>query len=423
MLLNENVSLLPESGVSVKKRLESYRTEHPSVALLRLDQSLMNMPLPERVIEGMQQAVKDTAEPLGARLSSPWSGYESLKKAIAADLDTRGVKVSESEIFITGGLESAYSSLSQLFAEENTVVLPSPCESRLLQLQQRAGRNVTFARATPENNFSPEPDSTPGDLIYLTSPSPVTGVPMTRENLQKWVDYANENGAILFYDASLSPYLNADYPRSVYEIENARSCAIQVFSFEKGYGVKELKIAYVIIPATLSRGTVRIRDLFCSSQPAMATPPSYVMQRAAEILLSREAAAETEKLIYRIQKVAATLSAGLTGAGIAHVGAETSPYLWAQCPEGMNSWQCFDKLLDEASCVVTPGSVFGLGGEGYFRLTAFGTPEEAAEAVEKLKKAFAKKQEPVPAETEAEAAARLFEEEETFAEQNETTEK
>lgn len=412
MLLNENVGLLPENSISVKKRLESFRTEHPSETLLRLDQSLMNMPLPGTVIEGMQQALKDTTEPLGARLSSPWSGYESLKKAIAADLDTRGVKVSESEIFITGGLETAYASLSRLFAPENTVVLPSPCESRLLQLQQYAGRNVTFARATPENNFSPEPDGTPGDLIYLTSPSPVTGVPITRENLQKWVDYANENGAILFYDASLSPYLSADFPRSVYEIESARSCAIQVFSFEKGYGVKELKIAYVIIPATLSRGTVRIRDLFCAAQPAAATPPSYVMQRAAELLLSREAAAETEKLIYRIQKVAATLSAGLSVAGIAHVGAETSPYLWAQCPEGMNSWQCFDKLLEDASCVVTPGSVFGLGGEGFFRITAFGTPEEAEEAVKKLTAAFAKKEEAAPAETEAEAAARLFETEE-----------
>ena len=408
MLLNENVSLLAESGVSVKKRLESYRNEHPSEALLRLDQNLMNMPLPEPVIDGMHQAVRDTAEPLGIRLSSPWSGYESLKKAIVAHLDKSGVKFSESEIFITGGLESAYASLSNLFAAENTVVLPDPCESRLMQLQQCAGRNVTFARATPENDFSPEPDSAGGDLVHLTSPSPVTGVAISREKLQKWVDWANENGAILFYDASLSSYLSGDAPRSIYEIEGARSCAIQVCSFEKGYGVKDLKIAYIIIPATLSRGTLRIRDLFCAAQPATATPPSYVMQRAAELLLSPEAAAETEQLIYRIQKVAATLSAGLSAAGIPHVGAETSPYLWAQCPAGMNSWQCFDMLLEKASCVVTPGSVFGLGGEGFFRMTAFCTPDEAAEAVEKLTLAFAKKEEEAPAETEAEAAARLF---------------
>ncbi|MBQ3074526.1 MAG: aminotransferase class I/II-fold pyridoxal phosphate-dependent enzyme [Clostridia bacterium] len=414
MLINEYVSSLSESGVSVKKRLENYLVEHPSATLLRLDQSLMNMPLPPVVTQGMIHAVEETAAPFGVRLSSPWSGYESLKKAIAADLDLRGVKVSEGEIFITSGLESAHACLSHLFAAENTVVLPSPCESRLLQLQQCAGRNVTFARATPENDFAPEPDAAPGDLIYLTSPSPVTGAVLSREKLQKWVDYANENGAILFYDASLSPYLaNKDLPRSVYEIEGARSCAIQIFSFEKGYGVKELKIAYVIIPATLSRGTVRIRDLFCARQPATATPPSYVMQRAAELLLSREAAEGTEKLIYRIQKVAATLSAGLSRAGIPNVGAETSPFLWAQCPEGMNSWQCFDKLLDEGGLVVTPGSVFGLDGEGFFRLTAFGTPDEAETAVERFSAVFAKKEEQKPAETEAEAAARLFEADES----------
>ena len=411
MLLNENVSSLSESGVSVKKRLESYLEQNPSATLLRLDQSLMNMPLPPVVTQGMITAVEETAAPFGVRLSSPWSGYESLKKAIADDLNGHGVKVSESEIFIVGGLESAHSALSHLFAEENTVLLPSPCESHLLQLQQCSGRNVTFARALPENDFAPEPDGSAADLIYLTSPSPVTGAPISREKLQKWVDFANECGGIIFYDASLSPYIGQkDFPRSIYEIEGARSCAIEVFSFEKGYGVKELKIAYVIIPATLSRGTLRIRDLFCARQPATATPPSYVMQRAAELLLSREAAEGTEKIIYRIQKVAATLSAGLSRAGIPHVGAETSPYLWAQCPEGMNSWQCFDKLLEEVHCVVTPGSVFGLGGEGYFRLTAFGMPEEATEAGDRLFAAFQKKEEQTPAETEAEAAARLFEE-------------
>lgn len=417
MLLNEHVSTLSENGVSVKKRLEAYLSEHPSTTLLRLDQSLMNMPLPPVVTQGMVQAVEETAAPFGVRLSSPWSGYESLKKAIADDLNRYGVKVSESEIFITSGLESAYACLSHLFAPENTVVLPSPCESHLLQLQQCAGRNVTFARATPENGFAPEPDGTPSDLIFLSSPNPVTGAPMTREKLQKWVDHANENGSILFYDASLSPYLSGkDLPRSVYEIEGARSCAIQIFSFEKGYGVKELKIAYVIIPANLSRETHRIRDLFCTRQPATATPPSYVMQRAAELLLSREAAEGTEKLIYRIQKVAATLSAGLSRAGIPHVGAESSPYLWAQCPEGMNSWQCFDKILEEGRCVVTPGSVFGLGGEGFFRLTAFGIPEEAEEAGERFFTVFSKKEDQSPAESEAEVAARLFETEENAEE-------
>lgn len=406
MLLNEHVTVLPESGVSVEKRVEEYLRENPSATLLRLDQSLMNMPLPETVKEGMCRAVEEVSDPFGVRLDSPWSGYDSLKKAVSEHLDRLSVKVPESDIFITSGLESANACLSHLFSSDNNVMLPTPCESHLRELQQLSGRNVTFVRYGPENDFAPEPDGT-ADLIYLTSPSPVTGTALSAECLKKWVDFANENGSIILYDSSLSPYLSEEMPRSIYQIEGARSCAIEIFSFEKGYGVKELKIAYVVIPSSLSRGTVRLREMFCARQPATATPPSFVMQRAAELLLSKEAEAETEKIIYRIQKVAKTLSEGLCEAGIPHVGAETSPYLWAQCPAGMGSWQCFDKILSEAGSVVTPGSVFGTGGEGFFRLTAFGMPDEAKHAVEKICKAFATP-EKKEGETEEEAKARLF---------------
>ncbi len=414
MLLNEHVTVLPENSVTVKKRIREYLEKNSSATLLRLDQSLMNMPLPSVVKEGMCRAVEEVSDPFGVRLSSPWSGYESLKKAISAHLAQNSVQVPESDIFITSGLESAHACLSHLFAAENTVLLPDPCEAHLRGLHQCAGRNVTFVRFCPENGFAPEPDGEGADLIYLTSPSPVTGTALGYESLKKWVDFANENGSILFYDASLSPYLGEGYPKSIYEIEGARSCAIQIFSFEKGFGVKELKIAYVIIPSSLSRSTVRIREMFCARQPSTATPPSFVMQRAAELLLSKEAEEETEKLIYRIQKVAKTLSEGLTAAGIAHVGAETSPYLWAQCPDGLGSWQCFDKLLEETGCVVTPGSVFGLGGEGYFRITAFGMPDEAKLAVEKMTALFAKSEEKA-GESEEEPPARLFSDSDEFS--------
>lgn len=243
MLLNENVRILPESGISVKKRVDDFLTENPSRTLLRLDQSLMNMSLPPLVVEGMMKAVEETAAPFGALLSAPWSGYDTFKQAVVSHLEESGVKVSESEVFVTGGLESAYAALGSLFARENNVVLPSPCYLSLQQMEQCAGRNISYARATPENDFSPEPDPSPADLIYITSPNAITGVALTRENLKKWVDYANDNGAIIIYNSSLSEYIeNRDCPRSIYEIEGARSCAIELFSFEIGYGVKELKI-------------------------------------------------------------------------------------------------------------------------------------------------------------------------------------
>ena len=389
MILNENVTVLPESGLSVKKRIEEFLSSHPSRTLLRLDQSLMNMSLPAFVIRGMVGAAEETAAPEGRRLSSPWSGYDTLKKAISSHLEGFSVKIPESEIFITSGLESARSCLLHLFSDGRSVILPSPCESRLRELCQSAGSSVSFLRATPENAFAPEPDGTKGELIFLSSPDAVTGAVLTRDKLEKWVRFANENGSVLFYDASFSEYIEGDdLPRSIYEIEGARDCAIQIFSFEKGYGVKELKVAYVVIPASLIRENMRLRDLFCARQPSTATPPSYVMQRAAELLLAPENREEVARMIHRIKKVAVTLSQGLSRAGIPHTGGDASPFLWAQCPEGVNSWQCFDLLLEKAGCVVTPGSLFGFGGEGFFRITSFGLPEEAAEAGERIPLAF-----------------------------------
>ncbi len=420
MLLNENVTVLPESGISVKKRIDEFLTENPSATLIRLDQSLMNLSLPSVVTEGMKRAIEEVSSPFGDRLSSPWSGYEALKKAVVARLEGFGVKVPESDVFIISGLESAYAGLSGLFARGNNVILPSPCSPSLLQMEQCEGRNISYARATPENGFSPEPDASPADLIYLSSPSALTGVAHSRENLEKWVSYANENAGIIIYDTSLSDYIEGEeFPRSIYEIEGARSCAIEVFSFEIGYGVKELKVGYVIIPSSLSRDTVRIRDLFCARQPSFASPPSFVMQKAAELLFSGEAGPEKEKMIRQIKNVARILSDGLSLAGFAHTGGENSPFIWAQCPDAMGSWQCFDKLMQEAGCVVTPGSLFGYGGEGYFRMTAFATPEEAENSVEKIKNAFSAPPAVTPEEKEADTAALLFEEREEDGEEKE----
>lgn len=411
MQLNENIKLLPEKGVSIKKRVADFLSQAPDTTLIRLDQDLMNMPLPPKVTDEMKAAVDEVAAPFGVRLSSPWSGYESLKKGIVKHLGEGGVQISESDVFITSGLESAHACLAQLFGRDNNVLLPDPCERNLLELHHLLGHGVSFVRATPENGFVPLPDATTEDLVYLASPNPVTGVAMDRESMEKWVNWANENGSVILHDASLSPYLRGEeYPRSIYEIPGAKDCAIELFSFEKGYGVRELKIAYAIIPATLVRCETRLRDLWCARQPATATPPGYVMQRAAELLISPEAGEDTQKIIHRIKKVAKKLSEGLNAAGIPNAGGETGPYIWAQCPREMSAWQTFDLFLEKAGIVVTPGSLFGYGGERFFRLTAFGMPEEAAEAVEKIAKLCGTKQEESHGPSEEDVAAMLFSE-------------
>lgn len=366
MKLNENIFVLPEAGATVPKRISDFLQSNPSATLIRLDQDLMNMPLPAKVIEEMKKAVDEVGSPFGIRLVSPWSGYENLKKAVVDHLSEHGVTLTENEVFITSGSESAQACLSQLFGQENTVLLPDPALRSPIQLHQCMGRTLSFARATPENNFCPEPPAERADMVYLASPNPVTGAAMDRALLQKWVDWAVENEAVILYDSSLSEYLDEEkYPHSIYEIEGAKECAVELFSFENGYGVRELKIAYLVIPTTLTRCGTRLHQLFCTRQPVTATPPSFVMQKAAEMLFSPEAREETQKVLYRIKKVGRAMSEGLNAAGIPHVGADTSPFIWAQCPEGMTAWQCFDRLLEEAGCVVTPGSLFGYGGERY----------------------------------------------------------
>lgn len=409
MQLNERIKIVPETGVTVKKRVADYLEENPTETLIRLDQALMNMSLPAIVIDAMKEAVDETASPNGVLLSSPWSGYDNLKKVIAEHYAALGTRVQETDIFVTSGLESGHSTVSNLFSLDNTVLLPDPQERHLLELQQMKGRNVAFYRATPENQFTPLPPEGDADLVYLSSPDPVTGACLSSETLQKWVDWANEKDAVIVYDSSLSEYLAANRElRSIYQIPGASTCAIELFSFEKGYGVRELKIGYIVVPSSLVRNDTRIRDLICARQPATATPPSYIMQRAAELLFSREAKEATEKLLHRIKKVAAILSEGLSAAGIPHLGGADAPFLWVQCPEGMNCWQFFDLLMEKASVVVTPGSVFGYSGERFVRMTAFGLPEEAQLAVERIGAALKKKKAKRENEEEKKIADELF---------------
>ena len=393
MQWNDHILTLPGGSVTVEKRVGDYLSRNPAATLIRLDQKLMNMELPPKVTEAMHDTVREMASPFGKKLESPWSGYDNLKSAVVRRLSEFGVNILESEVLITSGMESAYTDLSLLFGVQNQVLAPDPGDPSLAFLHRAAGRHVGFLRATPENAFLPLPDQESADLIFLSSPNSITGAAYSREALTQWVEFANRTGAVLFYDASLSDYLPEDMPHSIYEIEGAKTCAVELFSFEKGYGVRELKSAYMILPIALSRHGVRIHDLSAALLPNAETPPSFVMQRAAELLFSEEARAETSKMIYRIQKVSALLSRGLADAGIAHAGETTSPYLWAQCPDGMNAWQCFDRLLEEAQLVVTPGSVFGYGGERFFRITAFGHPDEAEEAVRRLSALFGKSEE------------------------------
>ena len=409
MKWNENVKAISPPALTVRRRVAEYMDRHPAATVIHLNESRMTMPLPGEVERAMKQAVDEVSTAAGLKLDCPWSGYETLKSAIAARYLRLGTEVPESDIFVTTGMETAYTALSQLFSGENTAVTTDPGNRTVWEVNAAAGRTLRFLKATAENRFLPLPDERPGDLVFLSSPHFITGAAYTREELQKWVDHANRTGAVLVYDASLSPYLDEEYPRSIYEIPGAKGCAVELFSFENSLGVKELKVAYLVIPQALEREGEHLQRLFALSQGAQFTPPSFIMQKAAERLLSEEVRREMDGILKRLKEEAAILSTALSLLGIPHTGDETSPYIWAQCPAGLSSWQTFDLFLNEAQVVVVPGSRFGGGGEGYFRITCFGDPEESRVATERITRVLADREKKPTVSGETPSTLDLFE--------------
>lgn len=385
MQLNEKIQTVTSSSVTVEGRVEDFFRANPSRTLIRLDQNLIHLALPQTVCEGMKEAAIETANPAGIQLTSPREGYDSLKKRISEYYAALGAQIRETEIFITGGALATYAAISRLFGAENTVVLPDPCEREVLQIQSMAGRTLRFCKAVPENNFRPLPPEEGADIAILSSPDSVTGARLNREELTGWVNWANANGAVLIFDASLSEFCEGeDAIHSIYEIPEARNCAIELFSFGEAFGSPEIKTAFCTVPQSINRNSVPLWKLFQMHQISHSSPPSFVMQHAAELLLSSEAQSEERKMMADLKEVSFLLSEGLRQAGIPHVGELSSPYIWAQCPEGYSSWQFFDLLLEKCGIVVTPGSNFGTGGENFFRMTAFGSPAEAKEAMERI---------------------------------------
>lgn len=399
MQLNEAVKILPGVATSVEKRLEDYRQKNPSETLIHLDRTGMTGAMPKEVVQGLEEAVQDMASPFGTHLDSPAYGYPSVRAAVTALLGELNTGIMESEVFLCAGLESASGAFSRLFTPENDVVLSDPGEPNLATLHRSVGRNVRFMRAVPENGFLPMPGE-PADLICLASPNPVTGAVYSAEQLTAWVEHANENGSILIFDASFSAY-NPEGVRSIYQIPGSKNCAVELFAFDRAFGEPEMKVASIVIPQTLEREGARLNALFAAQASSVTTPPSFVSQRGAEKYISQEERSAREELFQGIGEVSAILSQGLTAMGIPHVGEGKSPYLWAQCPEGQSAWQFFDQMLEEARVVVTPGSLFGYGGEHFFRLSAYATAQEAREAVEAMAKVLEKPRE----EEEAQPAA------------------
>ena len=393
MKLNENYLNLAESYLfsTNAKKVNSYTQAHPDKSVLRLGIGDVTLPLAPVVIEAMHEAVDEMSKKETFRGYGPEQGYPFLKDSIRAYYARRGVELDGDEIFISDGAKSDCGNILDIFDKDNVVLVPDPVYPVYVDTNVMAGRKILYMNATAENGFLPMPDeNVKADIIYLCSPNNPTGAAYNRDQLKAWVDYARAQNAVILYDAAYECFVTDDAVRSVFEIEGAKTCAIEICSFSKTAGFTGTRCGYTIVPKSLVFGGIPCNKLWLRRQTTKFNGVSYIVQRGAAAVFSEEGEKQIQANLAVYRKNAKIIADTMDELGIFYTGGKNSPYIWLQCPNGMKSWDFFDLLLEKIQVVGTPGSGFGKNGEGFFRLTAFGSEETTREACARLKKLLQK---------------------------------
>lgn len=387
MQLNENYANLSESYLfaTVAKKASEYASAHPEQKVIKLSIGDVTLPLAPAVIAAMHKAVDEMGVKETFRGYPPYEGYDFLRESISEYYARRGVKVPASDIFVSDGAKSDCGNLPELFGPDNIVLVPDPVYPVYVDTNLMAGRKIVYAAATKENGFLPMPDEkVQADLIYICSPNNPTGAAYTKEQLQKWVDYALAKDAVILYDAAYECFVQDGAARSIYEAAGAEKCAIEMCSFSKTAGFTGTRCGYTVVPSALVRKGVSLKEMWFRRQSTKFNGVSYIVQRGAAAVFTEEGLAQIGENLGYYRENARIIADCMDRCGIFYTGGKNSPYIWLKCPDGMKSWEFFDYLLREAQVVGTPGSGFGRNGEGYFRLTAFGDRENTREACERL---------------------------------------
>lgn len=401
--VNENFLKLPGSYLfsDIAKKVKAYQEAHPDKRLIRLGIGDVTRPLPQASIEAMHRAVDEMANKSTFHGYGPEQGYDFLINTIIKnDFEPRGIEISSSEVFISDGAKSDTGNIGDILGLDNKVAVTDPVypvyvDSNVMggragQLNEKQWSDITYMPCTAENNFIPSIPSNRIDVIYLCYPNNPTGTTLTKAELKKWVDYALSHDALILFDAAYEAYIREDdIPHSIFEIEGAKRCAIEFRSFSKTAGFTGVRCGYTVIPkevtATTANGErVALNALWNRRQCTKFNGTSYITQRGAEAIYSKEGKQQVRETIDYYMENARIMREGLTAAGIQVFGGKNAPYLWVKTPEGFTSWQFFDHLLNEANIVSTPGVGFGPSGEGYLRLTAFGQREDCIEAIQRI---------------------------------------
>lgn len=407
MRINDNFEKMPESYLfsTVASKLRAFREKNPGVDVIRMDIGDVTLPVPEAALKAMHRAVDDMAHKTSFHGYGPEQGYEFLRDAVARnDYEARGMDITADEIFISDGAKSDLGNLGDIYSRDSIIAVADPgypvyVDSNVIDgrggvLKDGKWSNFVYLEGNASNGFKPVPPSVHADVIFLCSPANPTGVAFTRSELKAWVDYALANNALIIYDSAYCAYItDPALPHSIYEIEGARECAIEVRSFSKTAGFTGLRCGYTVVPASLTGldadgNSVSLRKLWLRRQTTKFNGASYIIQRGAEALYTSEGKAQVcENVKYYLDN-ARLIRETMVRAGFTVFGGENSPYIWVKSPDGETSWDLFEKLLREVNISCTPGVGFGSAGEGYIRLTGFNSTANTEEAMRRILKFF-----------------------------------
>lgn len=370
----------------IGEKVNQYKQQHPQQEIIRLGIGDVTMPLVPAVITAMQTATAEMAQKETFRGYGEEQGYGFLREGVCNYYATKGISLNVNEVFISDGAKSDLGNILDLFDRDNTVLIPDPVYPVYVDTNIMAGRNICFIQGNRENDFLPLPDpNQKADIIYLCSPNNPTGAVYSRQQLQEWVDYALRQDAIILFDSAYESFVQDDsLPTSIFQIEGARQCAIEFCSFSKTAGFTGTRCGYTVVPEALVREGTPLNKLWLRRQTTKFNGVPYIVQRGAEAVFTTEGMAQIRENISYYLENAKIISDTLSKLGFWYTGGKNSPYIWLECPGGMSSWEFFDDLLERAGVVGTPGAGFGPGGEGFFRLTAFGERDNIAKAMERF---------------------------------------
>ena len=371
---------------NIAQKVKAYSEAHPGARLLRLGIGDVTLPLCDAVIKALHEAVDDQARADSFHGYMPETGAPFLREVITEHYRSRGVDLSYDDVFVSSGASDELGDILDLFDRSSSALVIEPAYPAYVDANVIAGREIIHLASGPDNGFLPRPSGdAKADIIYICSPNNPTGAVFGREQLQEWIDFANASGSVILFDAAYEAFIeDEDLPRSIFELPGARSCAIEICSLSKTAGFTGTRLGYTVIPKELERKGMRLNDMWIRNRTTKTNGVSYILQKGGAAVFTPEGQRQIRKNIEYYKENARILMRALDKAGIWYCGGKNAPYIWLRCPDGMGSWEFFDRLLNTIQVIGTPGAGFGACGEGFFRFSTFGSREDTLLAAKRL---------------------------------------